>query len=114
MMVRRQPILVLLGTISFLAATLCAIQATRAQRPRKAKADAAAVKARPFVSANLTRAFRGNSEEARLRELDQIERFHLAEAGVASAIWRAIEPTLSVNQAPESLLRAIRIYGLFD
>src|SRR5204863_2420957 len=32
----------------------------------------------------------------------------------ASAIWRAIEPTLGVNQAPESLLRAIRIYGLLD
>lgn len=113
-MVRRQPILVLLGTISFLALALCAILESRAQSPRKVKADPAASRARPFVPANLTRAFRGNSEDARLRELEQIERYHLAEAEVASAIWRAIEPTLGVKQAPESLLRAIRIYGLLD
>lgn len=81
-MVRRQPIHLVLGTMSFLALAAWGIAGARAQPPRVAKSEATASKARAFVPARLMRVFRGNHEEARQKELDNIERFHLDEAAI--------------------------------
>ena len=111
---RRQSVVVMLGILVFLSAATCGTSVLFSQQSRPARSERSAAKARPFAQARLLRAFRGSSEEVRHKELDNIERFHLDETGVAPALWQAIEPSLNVKQAPDSLLRAVRLYGLLD
>ena len=111
---RRQSVRLILGIFVFLAAAPCEISGLSAQQSRAARPERAVAKARPFAPARLLRVFRGSGEEVRHKELDNIERYHLDETGVAPALWQAIEPSLNVKQAPDSLLRAVRLYGLLD
>ena len=113
-MMRRQSVALMLGTLGFLAAAAFGISSLAAQQSRPARAARPAASPKPFSSVNLLRAFRGNHEESRHRALDDIQRFHLHENGVAPALWQAIEPSLNVKEAPDSLLRALRLYGLLD
>jgi len=136
-MVRRQPIFVMLGTISFLAMVVGACTGVFAQTSPGAGPDRSAGQTRPndkapfaekpasarklpsgksapFAPEKLLRAFRGNREDARHRALDEIERSRRDDSTVAPALWRAVEPSLNVKHVPDSLLRAIRLYSLLD
>ena len=118
-MLRRQSVVAIVATLGFVAAAACDIAGLWAQPPRPARPERAAAKSRPFSPARLTRVFRasdkdGRYEQARNKELDNIERLHRDDPAVAPALWRVIEPFLNDRQVPESLLRAIRLFGLLD
>jgi|GEM_PF-1173406 len=131
-MVRQRPIFVVLGTMGFLAAVVGTISGILAQTSPGTGSDRcagnvrsvvkapfagkiqSASKTKPFTPEKLLRAFRGNREDSRHRALDDIERFHRDDSGVPPALWKVIEPALNVKQAPDSLLRAIRMYSLLD
>jgi hypothetical protein len=81
---------------------------------KRASTDRSASKVKPFAPEKLLRAFKGNREDLRHKALDEVERHYLADAQLAPTLWQAIEPALKVAQAPESLLRAIRLYGRLD
>ena len=91
-----------------------ATPASSAETVRRASSHRAAAKVKPFVPEKLLRAFKGNREDLRHKVLDDAERYYLADPQLAPALWQVIEPALKVAQAPESLLRAVRIYGRLD
>src|SRR5262245_50355863 len=78
---------------------------------RRASTDRANAKVKPFTPEKLLRAFKGNREDLRHKALDDAERYYLADPQLAPALWQAIEPALKAAQTPESLLRAVRLYG---
>jgi hypothetical protein len=81
---------------------------------RRTSSQRAGAKAKPFAPEKLLRAFKGNREDLRHKVLDDAERYYLADPQLAPALWQAVEPALKLPQAPESLLRAVRIYGGLD
>jgi hypothetical protein len=81
---------------------------------KRASTDRAGAKVKPFAPEKLLRAFKGNREDLRHKALDDAERHYLAEPQLAPALWQAIEPALKAAQAPESLLRAVRLYGRLE
>ncbi len=117
----RQANFAVLGPLGFLAVAVGwlwtsfgDLPSAAAQPPRTSKSSASASKSKTFAPARLIRAFQGKNEDGRHRALDEIERFHRNDSEVAPALWRAIEPSLSVRDVPDSLLRAIRVYSSLD
>jgi hypothetical protein len=91
-----------------------ATPASSGETVRRASSDRAAAKVKPFAPEKLLRAFKGNREDLRHKALDDAERYHLGDPQLPPALWQVIEPALKALQAPESLLRAVRIYGRLD
>jgi hypothetical protein len=81
--------------------------------PRPA-AERSASRVKPFAPEKFLRAFRGNREDLRHKVLDDAERLHLADPQLPPTLWQAIEPALKGAQAPDSVLRAVRLYGRLD
>jgi hypothetical protein len=81
---------------------------------KKPAAEPIAARSKPFDAEKLTRAFRGKREDARLKLLDEIERFHMSDAALPDALWRVIEPASKLPNASDSLLYALRLYSRVD
>ena len=81
---------------------------------RRPPADRTTSRVKPFAPEKLLRAFRGSREDLRHKVLDDAERLYLADPQLPPTLWQAIEPALKVPQVPESLLRAVRLFGRLD
>jgi hypothetical protein len=120
MILRRRSVVVALVIPLLLGiATLCefasgAPPASSGEAAKRASAHRADARVKPFAPEKLLRAFKGNREDLRHKALDDAERHYLADPQLAPALWQAIEPALKVPEAPESLLRAVRLYGRLD
>jgi hypothetical protein len=88
--------------------------ASSGDRARRAAVERTTSRAKPFAPEKFLRAFRGNREDLRHKVLDDAERMYLAEPQLAPTLWQVIEPALKSSPAPDSLARAVRLYGRLD
>jgi hypothetical protein len=67
-----------------------------------------------FDADRFAHAFRGQREDVRLKALQDLEAFHLADAAAPEALWRVIEAAAKLPRVPPSILRALQLYARID
>jgi hypothetical protein len=105
------PVVVLIFSVLTWCDPACAAPPAK---PAKAHKTETAKKVKPLDAEKLRRTFRQKREDARRASLNEIERFHLADPALPEALWQAIEPAIRSPQIQDSLLHALRIYGLVN